>query len=216
MIKRVISASKWLILEVNKLPKMRIFLSILGICLFFFVSLAAVYLLFSGMISGTNLTVIVVSFAVLGLIISILPEVQEFSIAGNSVKLKGLKNEAEKIIRSLNKTRTESYKHLFSQLEEYKPDIRLHDICAKDGREERFLSLYNEVKSFDGLDDLKEKIISTAGKILESQQDIINNCFKLMSNQAQSLDAINPNTVLQQFKTIKSQNKKSSYAATLT
>ena len=52
---------------------------------------------------------LVLGFSVIGLIIAFAAEIQEFSIAGNGVKLKELRSEAEKTIEELKKAGKEKF-----------------------------------------------------------------------------------------------------------
>lgn len=54
-------------------------------------------------ISGAEFVAFSLGFAVIGLIVAFATEVQEFSIAGNGVKLRELRTEAEKTIEELKK-----------------------------------------------------------------------------------------------------------------
>ena len=63
-------------------------------------------------ISGAEFVAFSFGFAVIGLIIAFAAEVQEFSIAGNGVKLKELRSEAEKTIEELKEARTELFRVL--------------------------------------------------------------------------------------------------------
>ncbi|WP_228146585.1 hypothetical protein [Acinetobacter sp. ANC 3903] len=63
-------------------------------------------------LSGTEFVAFALGFAVIGLIIAFAAEVQEFSIAGNGVKLKELRSEAEKTIEELKEARTELFRVL--------------------------------------------------------------------------------------------------------
>lgn len=63
-------------------------------------------------ISGGEFVTLIIAFAVLGLIISFSSEVQEFSVAGNVVKLKEVKKEADKSIQDLKNARVGNFKFL--------------------------------------------------------------------------------------------------------
>jgi len=63
-------------------------------------------------ISGAEFVALSLGFSVIGLIIAFASEVQEFSIAGNGVKLKELRSEAEKTIEELKEARTEMFRVL--------------------------------------------------------------------------------------------------------
>lgn len=74
----------------------------------FSVALAlALTLLFVGKFSGTEFTVFVVAFAVFAVVVGFAPEVQEFSVVGNVVKLREVKNEALKSIEILKNSQAE-------------------------------------------------------------------------------------------------------------
>lgn len=67
-------------------------------------------------ISGAEFVALSLGFAVIGLIITFSAEVQEFSIAGNGVKLKELRSEAEKTIADLKIARVEIFRLIILQV----------------------------------------------------------------------------------------------------
>jgi uncharacterized membrane protein len=68
-----------------------------------------------GKLGGTEFVALVLGGVILSLIIYFSSEIQEFSIAGNAVKLRELKDEAHKTIESLKQARTELFRLLLPQ-----------------------------------------------------------------------------------------------------
>ena len=93
---------------------MRIILSILGALLFLASATFGYCLLIEGRLSGAEFVSLVIAFAVFGLILSFASEVQEFSLAGNIVKLREVKRDAQRAINELESARTETFRFLLS------------------------------------------------------------------------------------------------------
>lgn len=87
---------------------MRIFLGILGFAIFSSALGLGLWLLGSGKLSGAEFVAFVISSTVIAGIVSFAPEIQEFSVAGNVVKLREVKNDALRAIEILKKTQTET------------------------------------------------------------------------------------------------------------
>jgi hypothetical protein len=86
---------------------MRVFLGIAGFVIFVGALSLAYWLLQQSKLSGAEFVAFVIAFAVIGAIVSFGPEVQEFTIAGNAVKLREVKNNALKLIDTLKATQAE-------------------------------------------------------------------------------------------------------------
>ncbi|MBU0523463.1 MULTISPECIES: hypothetical protein [unclassified Pseudomonas] len=86
---------------------MRIKLAVAGGLIFCLAIGVGLWLLFVPKLSGTEFVAFVVAFTIIGGIVAFAPEVQEFSIAGNVVKLREVKNEALKSIEILKKSQAE-------------------------------------------------------------------------------------------------------------
>ncbi len=54
----------------------------------------ALFLLYDSKLSGAEFVAFVIAFAVIGLVIAFIDEVQEFSLGGNRIKFRELKKEA--------------------------------------------------------------------------------------------------------------------------
>ena len=104
-------------------------------------------------ISGAEFVALSLGFSVIGLIIAFASEVQEFSIAGNGVKLKELRSEAEKTIEELKQARTELFRVLIQESIEFSGGWGTNS--RVDERVEQFIKLFEQVEKFDCLDNLK-------------------------------------------------------------
>lgn len=60
----------------------------------------ALFLLYDSKLSGTEFVAFVIAFAVVGLVIAFIDEVQEFSLGGNRIKFRELKIELIKCFNS--------------------------------------------------------------------------------------------------------------------
>ncbi|MEZ8648343.1 hypothetical protein AB6D92_05180 [Vibrio splendidus] len=87
---------------------MRLILVFVGLLVFVSVTLLNLHLLYLKFVSGGEFSVILIAFAVISLLIPLLPEVQNFSIAGNSVTFKEVKKEAEDAILELKQSQIDT------------------------------------------------------------------------------------------------------------
>lgn len=140
-------------------------------------------LVYLNKISGAEFVAFSLGFAVIGLIVAFATEVQEFSIAGNGVKLRELRTEAEKTIEELKKARTETFRFLLTVI---RKDVGFFDVNPfKDERIKDFWLLYEQIIKFEDVVDLRNEIIL-----------LIND---LMSKQYRLLSAQNPNIPFSEY-----------------
>ena len=140
-------------------------------------------LVYLNKISGAEFVAFSLGFAVIGLIVAFATEVQEFSIAGNGVKLRELRTEAEKTIEELKKARTETFRFLLTVI---RKDVGFFDVNPfKDERIKDFWLLYEQIVKFEDVIDLRNEIIL-----------LIND---LMSKQYRLLSAQNPNIPFSEY-----------------
>lgn len=146
---------------------MRFLLCTLGLIFFIASIFLGLHLLELNKFSGSEFVAFAVAFAVLGLVVSFSSEVQEFSIAGNIVKLKEVKRDAEKSIIELKSARTETFRFLLSLAKRYPGgwgsestvDTRLAD----------FWFLYEQIVKFGCRDELKTNIIEVLNTLISGQ-----------------------------------------------
>lgn len=146
---------------------MRIVLVILGITLFIASVKLGYCLLLSEKLSGSEFVSLIIAFAVIGVIISFASEVSEFSIAGNIVKLKEVKADAEKSIAELKEARTETFRFLLSLTTKYNGG--LGEQSPTDGRIPDFWSLFEKISSFNCVNDLNKNILDVIDVLLRGQ-----------------------------------------------
>lgn len=97
---------------------------------------------FENKITGSEFVALVLGFSVIGLIIAFAAEVQEFSIAGNGVKLKELRSEAEKTIEDLKEARMEVFRFLIIKSTEYLVSDAFNSVI--DERVDPFIKLFKK------------------------------------------------------------------------
>ena len=152
---------------------MKIFLSILGALLFLVSAKFGYCLLIDGKLSGAEFVSLVIAFAVIGLILSFASEVQEFSVAGNIVKLKEVKRDAEKSISELKSARTETFRFLLSLAKRHPGGFS--DGGTVDGRVNDFWSLYVQIVAFNCEDELSNNLLDVVSVLLQGQLSSISN-----------------------------------------
>lgn len=146
---------------------LRIFLSILGALLFLVSAKFGYCLLIEEKLSGAEFVSLVIAFAVIGLILSFASEVQEFSVAGNIVKLKEVKRDAEKSISELKAARTETFRFLLSLAKRHPGGFS--DGGTVDGRVNDFWSLYDQIVEFNCEDELSNNLLEVVSELLQGQ-----------------------------------------------
>ncbi|MHA3082947.1 hypothetical protein ACX1NX_07195 [Acinetobacter sp. ANC 5383] len=139
----------------------------LGISLSLFFIGGAVWLLFIGKLAGAEFVALVLGGIVLSLIIYFSSEIQEFSIAGNAVKLRELKDEAHQTIESLKQARTELFRLMLPQTLSFGGTWR--SSSRVDERVEGFYQLYQAIHSFDCVIELKSDIEKVLRILIISQ-----------------------------------------------
>lgn len=122
-------------------------------------------------ISGAEFVSLTLGFTVIGLIITFSAEVQEFSIAGNGVKLKELRSEAEKTIEELKEARTETYRILLSMIKKFEGGFDIDPF--RDKRINEFWNLYRQIEKFKEVVVLKAEIIEVIDNILSYQYNLL-------------------------------------------
>jgi len=150
---------------------LRIFLSILGALLFLASAKIGYCLLIEERLSGAEFVSLIIAFAVIGLILSFASEVQEFSVAGNIVKLKEVKRDAEKSITELKSARTETFRFLLSLAKRHPGGFS--NGGTVDGRVNDFWSLYDQIVAFGCEDELSSNLLEVVSVLLKGQLNSI-------------------------------------------
>lgn len=105
--------------------------------------------------------------AVISLLLFFSSEIQEFSIAGNIVKLKEVRRDADKAIAELQASRIAMFKFLLESSKKFSGGFG--SISPKDERIDDFLFLYENIESSGLLDELSEKIAGCAELFMKAQ-----------------------------------------------
>lgn len=105
--------------------------------------------------------------AVISLLLFFSSEIQEFSIAGNIVKLKEVRRDADKAIAELQASRTAMFKFLLESSKKFSGGFG--SISPKDERIDDFLFLYENIESSALLNELSEKIAGCAELFMKAQ-----------------------------------------------
>lgn len=155
---------------------MRVFLSIIiGVL----ITGLGIFFLYNGKLSGTESVVLILGGVLIGLVVYFSSEIQEFSIAGNAVKLKELRGEALKTIDELKRARTETFRLMLVQV------LKLSGGWGSESKvEERvkdFLNTYDVIVKFECVDDLSDDIRKALRVLITSQYN--NLCFIHQSEQ---------------------------------
>ncbi|WP_421851851.1 hypothetical protein [Marinomonas sp.] len=145
---------------------------ICGLILFSGTVCKGLILLDTGKLSGAEFVSLISAFAVISLLVSCIDQVQEFSIAGNIVKLKEVKQEADQAINELKQARATTFKFLLKLA--LKPSGGFKRLNSDD-RPKNFWLLYKEIKRFDHQDELSEEIYEVVNELITSQLNVI--CF---------------------------------------
>lgn len=131
----------------------------------------AIILLTINKFTGSDFVLFVSALAIMTLVIWCLPKISEFSIAGNTVKLKETLSEAEKITKDLKVLRRFSMKQFLNSM-----NVRGGNNHAVLQRFLSFVSTYNElVDSKDLVDEFRKELIGITELLLISCCRFVNN-----------------------------------------
>lgn len=140
--------------------KNRVRLGVVGVLVFIGSMLLGLYLLFNKNLSGTEFVAFTVAFAVLGAIVGFAPEVQEFSIAGNVVKLREMKQDVREAVEGLKLARTELLRSGIRKI--YGDSSRRHEALADQAdRNIEFWAIVELARKFEILPKLKEELLKS-------------------------------------------------------
>ncbi|MDG5901624.1 hypothetical protein E2650_17350 [Shewanella xiamenensis] len=167
---------------------LRIFLSILGLVIFLASAKFGYCLLMAEKLSGSEFVSLLIAFALIGLILSFASEIQEFSIAGNIVKLKEVKKDAEKSISELKAARTETYRFLLILAKRYPGGFS--DGGTVDSRISDFWNLYDQIVSFGCKDELASNLLDVVNVLIKGQLTRISKSSDSISSKYSGSDII--------------------------
>ncbi|WP_080562811.1 hypothetical protein [Aliivibrio fischeri] len=147
---------------------MRVIVSIFGFFVFGLVSKFGMDFLEEGLLSGAELTVLLIAFAVIGLILYFSTEIQEFSVGGNIVKLRQVKEEAEQSILDLKAAQIENFRLLISLAKRHPGGISAGNLI-NDSRVDDFWMLYDQIEKIKDYEVLANDLIETLELIMKGQ-----------------------------------------------
>ena len=124
-------------------------------------------LVYLNKISGAEFVAFSLGFAVIGLIVTFSSEVQEFSIAGNAVKLRELRSAAEKTIEELKEARTELFRFMVQKSIEFSGGWGSGS--KVDERVEQFIKLFEQIEKFECIKELQIDISKTLNILMIGQ-----------------------------------------------
>lgn len=143
---------------------MRKILGVTGFAIFCFAMGFGWWLLNACKLSGAEFVAFVVSFTVIGGIISFAPEVQEFSIVGNIVKLKEVRNEAIDRLKSLQRAQVELWRFILRTRDFFvsnHPSRPNESVLSKE-----FWVIYREAEALDAVGLLKNELSMHVSKAI--------------------------------------------------
>lgn len=146
---------------------------VVGLVVFLVVMAFAYYaLLLPKIILGGEFVTLSIAFAVIALIIGFSSQIQEFSIAGNTVRLREMTATAESLIQDLKAARTETFRVLLSLSERQSGGFSSIENTVDD-RVAGFWSLHERIVRFDCAAELKQEITDFVEILLRSQIELI-------------------------------------------
>ena len=134
-------------------------------------------LVYLNKISGAEFVAFSLGFAVIGLIVTFSSEVQEFSIAGNAVKLRELRSAAEKTVEELKEARTELFRFMVQKSIEFSGGWGSGS--KVDERVEQFIKLFEQAEKFECIKELKTDLDKALNILMVGQ---FNNLAIIHSN----------------------------------
>lgn len=146
-----------------------------------------IFFLYNEKLNGPESVVLILGGVVIGLIIYFSSEIQEFSIAGNAVKLKELRSEAMKTIDELARARTETFRLMLVQV--LKLGGGFGSSSKVEERVKDFLNIYEIIVKFGCVEDLNDDIKKALQVLIVCQYN--NLCFIHKSASKSPKDCLN-------------------------
>ncbi|MGV0887135.1 hypothetical protein V6760_09690 [Acinetobacter venetianus] len=126
-----------------------------------------VFFLYDGKLHGAESVALILGGVLLGLIIYFSSEIQEFSIAGNAVKLKELRSEALTTINELKQARAETFKLMLVQVLKFGGSFG--GSSKVEPRVKDFLNTYDVIVKFECVEALSDDLKSALRVLIASQ-----------------------------------------------
>ncbi|MGR0279640.1 hypothetical protein ACUM5Y_11420 [Marinomonas dokdonensis] len=156
--------------------------TIIGFLIFSVTVFIGIELLQSYKLTGAEFVSLVSIFAVISLLISLSDQVQEFSIAGNLVKLKEVKHDVQLAIIELQYARDSNFRALLKL--SLQTGGALSDISnPKEERVNKFWDIFQAIKQANAYNNLTEDILSTLESVIRAQRYKIMDSCSLHTNR---------------------------------
>ncbi|ELV8675145.1 hypothetical protein [Vibrio vulnificus] len=146
----------------------------LGIIVAIAGALLSLSLLIVDKLSGTEFVSLTLGTVLIGIVITLLPEISEFSIGGNVVKLKEAKDDAEKSIQAIKNTYKSVMKGQLILTKRLRGGLGSR-FNSKDGRIDDFWTIYAGISQVNLNKELADDLHDTALEIAKGQLSIIKN-----------------------------------------
>lgn len=147
---------------------MRFLLTTAGVLIAAVGSVISYYLLINGKLSGGEFVAFTLGIIVVGIAVGFLPEVSELSIAGNVIKLRQAKEEAENIIDVLKESQKATFKFQLA-LSKRLPGGFGESGVPKDRRIDDFWFVYSAITQAKLEEALSKEIFEAADYIARGQ-----------------------------------------------
>ncbi|EOI6423813.1 hypothetical protein ACMU9U_000672 [Yersinia enterocolitica] len=125
----------------------------------------ALLLLLTHFLSGSEFVGFFVAIAMFAIVLKLLPSIQEFSIAGNTVKLRETVEEAAQLTSELKRLRLETNRTLLSLIMRYPGGF---GSSFGDNRAKDFLEFYKNIEKSNDVTYMKEELLQLANSIKDS------------------------------------------------
>ncbi|WP_166837392.1 hypothetical protein [Rheinheimera pleomorphica] len=121
----------------------------------------ALYLLKEALIDSSAFVTLIIAGTCVSLIFIFAPLVSEITIAGNVIKLREVKSQAEKSIAEFDSARISLLVAVISTLKTSLPELS-HALAKTDNRAGQFLDLYNSNKDLVNNEQFRREVLSAA------------------------------------------------------
>ncbi|OEE17112.1 hypothetical protein [Aliivibrio fischeri] len=145
---------------------MRLLLVLVGLVLFLSVTLLSLHLLQLQLVTGGEFTAIFIAFAIISLLIPLLPEVQNFSIAGNSVTFKEVKEEAHIALCELKNAQIDTMRWLLISVTKQSSGMKALNSVFLESK--NFWKLHEKIAQHGYESQLSIDILATLEDLLHS------------------------------------------------
>lgn len=139
-------------------------------------------------LEGAHFVTLTLGLLVIAILLPFLPNISEFSIAGNIVKFRQVKEEADVLLQELRESRVSTYRTLL-RLASVFPGGLPGGRATKDPRIDNFWELFQAIEASGLKSVLFKELLETVNEIRQGQFGVVRN-FAPLKNENRPTDSV--------------------------